>query len=495
MSFVSVRNGVSVPRDQVPVLELSALQSVLGQLRQAHLRLGALFGVEEEDGLSVVAVVIGDGEGQIFVTSARLKDRIWPSLAEQCPEIQLFEREVCEQHGVRLLGHPSPHPVRFWPSGSGGDPGTVGVFEHYRVHGDEVHEVAVGPVHAGVIEPGHFRFQCHGEQVLFLEISLGYQHRGVERALLGGPHRRSLAQIQTVAGDTTVAHTTAYASLLEGLSGSQVSARAHAIRGIALELERLANHVGDLGALANDVGFLPTAAFSGRLRGDLLNTTALLCGNRFSRGLIRVGGVGMDLEPERARELASRLTETQSDVENAIQLLWETPSVLARFEGTGAITTEQAGQLGLVGLAARAAGLERDVRQDFPSGIFRVAQIPVSVAWTGDVFARAYLRWLEIQRSAAFVRERLSDLPKGALCDVPRPLAADRLAVSLCEGWRGEVCHVALTDSHGRFLRYKIVDPSFHNWAGLALALRGQEISDFPLCNKSFDLSYCGFDL
>ncbi len=495
MNFVVVRNGVSVAREQVPVLELELFQSELSALSRSHRRLGALFGVEEGASLLVVAVVIGDGEGQLLVTSARLTERVWPSLAEQCPQLQLFERELSEQHGVRLLNHPLPHPVRFWSSSSGGDPKTVGMFDHFRVLGDEVHEVAVGPVHAGVIEPGHFRFQCHGEQVFSLEISLGYQHRGVERALLGGPHRRTLAQIQTVAGDTTVAHTTAYAQLLEGLSESRVSARAHAIRGIALELERLANHVGGLGALAGDVGFLPTAAFSGRLRGDLLNMTALLCGNRFSRGLIRVGGVGMDLEPERARELEHRLETVMRDVENAIELLWETPSVLARFEGTGAITTEQAEKLGLVGLAARAAGLERDVRQDFPSGIFRVAQIPVSVAWTGDVFGRAYLRWLEIQRSAAFVRERLKALPSGALCDSPQPLGADRLAVSLCEGWRGEICHVALTDRNGAFLRYKIVDPSFHNWAGLALALRGQEISDFPLCNKSFDLSYCGFDL
>jgi Ni,Fe-hydrogenase III large subunit len=301
--------------------------------------------------------------------------------------------------------------------------------------------------------------------------------------------------METLAGDTTVGHALAYCQAVEALAGCQVPARAQAIRGIALELERLANHTGDLGALAGDVGFLPTASYCGRLRGDFLNLTALLCGNRFGRSLVQPGGVAFDLDEARAAQACERLRAALRDVTIAANLLWDTPSVQSRFEGTGTVEFETCEALGLVGPAARACGLGRDIRHDFPSGIYRFAQIPVSVAQSGDVFARAYVRWLEVQRSASFILEQLEALPGGPITAACGPLAAERIVVSLVEGWRGEICHVALTDSQSRFARYKVVDPSFHNWMGLALALRDQQISDFPLCNKSFNLSYCGHDL
>jgi Ni,Fe-hydrogenase III large subunit len=179
----------------------------------------------------------------------------------------------------------------------------------------------------------------------------------------------------------------------------------------------------------------------------------------------------------------------------ATNLLWDTPSVLGRFEDTGVVPRETGEALGLVGPAARACGVERDVRQEFPSGMFRFAHVPISLGTAGDVYARAYVRWLEIQRSAAFVREQLRALPRGATRVTCGPPPPNRIAVSLVEGWRGEICHVAMTDEAGRFSAYKMIDPSFHNWIGLAMALRDQQISDFPLCNKSFNLSYCGHDL
>ncbi|HYV67774.1 MAG TPA: hydrogenase, partial [Myxococcales bacterium] len=174
---------------------------------------------------------------------------------------------------------------------------------------------------------------------------------------------------------------------------------------------------------------------------------------------------------------------------------WDEPSVQARFEDTGTLSRAICDELGLVGPVARACGVLRDARHEFPSGIYRFAQVPVSTWHTGDVFARAYVRWLELQRSAAFVREQLMMLPDGPARGTIGPLAPEAITVSLVEGWRGEICHVAMTDPRGCLARYKVVDPSFHNWMGLAIALRGQQISDFPLCNKSFNLSYCGQDL
>jgi Ni,Fe-hydrogenase III large subunit len=211
--------------------------------------------------------------------------------------------------------------------------------------------------------------------------------------------------------------------------------------------------------------------------------------------MIRPGGVGFDVDRQRIEQILQRLELAHRDVTSAVNLLWDSPSVQSRFEETGVISSEVAEQLGLVGPAARACGLVRDARHDFPTGVFQFSQVPVSTWHTGDVFARAFVRWLEIEHSVAFIREQLGAMPQGAIRADVESLSANQVAVSLVEGWRGEICHVALTDEQGRFARYKVVDPSFHNWMGLAMALRDQQISDFPLCNKSFNLSYCGHDL
>ncbi|HEY5139123.1 MAG TPA: hypothetical protein VIJ25_07395, partial [Methylococcales bacterium] len=219
------------------------------------------------------------------------------------------------------------------------------------------------------------------------------------------------------------------------------------------------------------------------------------CGSRFGRGMIRPGGVGFDIDDNRASELLHRLDKAKKDTTVAVNLLWDTPSVMARLENTGPLPQHTAIELGIVGPAARASGLVRDLRQDQPSGIFRFSHIPVSTCDTGDVFGRVFVRWLEIQQSIKFIREQIVAIPAGSPLVAVGALAPDSLVATLNEGWRGEVCHVAITNKQGSFARYKVVDPSFHNWPALAYTLRNQEISDFPLCNKSFNLSYCGHDL
>lgn len=494
-------NGEAIPLADLPLLGRGHFTGALLAEIAEGARVAAYFATNSGSGLELYALLARDSRSDLAVLRTEI-DVVFPSIAARCPEIQLFEREIAEQYGCTPTGHPWFKPVRFHQSwsdrdawGRGRERQLPAVQEFFRVEGPQVHEVAVGPVHAGVIEPGHFRFQCHGEHVMHLEIALGYQHRDVERLLLGGPHPATPHQIETVAGDTSIGHASAWSHLTEALGGGNIPPRAAALRLVALELERLANHVGDLGAMANDVGYLPTAAFCGRLRGDYLNATATLCGNRFGRGLVRPSRITVDLDDIEAATLRERLAAAARDTRGALGLFFDTPSVLARLEGTGKVDSAEARAVGLVGVAARACNLDRDVRRHHPLGAYRSFQIEPAIKWGGDVHARAAVRQQEIDDSLALVDHTLANLPPGPVTGEIAPLRPNALAVALVEGWRGEILHVALTDVDGRFSRYKIIDPSFHNWAGLALALRDEQISDFPLCNKSFNLSYCGFDL
>lgn len=504
--FLTLKNGEAAPFSACPLLPVEAFRDVMIEaVASGGRRVSAFFAMPEaEDGSFRLVGVLGNPALHCFdIASTRVGYR-YASLTADCTAFHWFEREIAEQYGIVPENHPWLKPIRFHRSWSGKDawnrpadqPIPPGVTDYFTMGGEAVHEVAVGPVHAGVIEPGHFRFECMGEDVYSLEISLGYQHRDIERMLAGGPDKRTIHFMDTAAGDTTVASAIAYARIVEALAGISPPPGNALVQGIALELERIANHTGDLGALAGDVAFLPTASFCGRIRGEYLNMTAELCGNRFGRGIVTPGGTGVALEPERAAKLVAWIEKVYAELRAALDLMFNSPTVQDRFENTGLVDRATTAAIGAVGVAGRAGGLALDARHDFPGPEHGGLPPVMAEPGSGDVISRARVRYSEIVASHDWLLGAL----RGVVDAIPAAgssgaLRADSIAVGVSEAWRGELCHVAVTGRDGRFRRYKIVDPSFHNWFALAMSLRGEQISNFPICNKSFSLSYCGHDL
>jgi len=499
--FVEIKNGECIDRNRVPRLAFAEFQETLKELCAADGRIVQYFAYREGETCRLFAVI----RQKMLLALECDAPAAYPSLTAADPKFNVFEREIAEQFGIMPRNHPWFKSVRYHQNYLGkpdlfGQDYTVdipGSYPHYAVKGDNIHEVGVGPVHAGVIEPGHFRFNCIGEKVLHLEIQLGYQHRGVEQLLLNTPPRRWPIIIEGIAGDTTMGNSICFCRAIESLAGLTPTPNDQRVRSLALELERLSNHVGDLGALSGDVAFLPPASYFGRIRGEFLNLLLLLSGNRFGKGLLRPGRVLSTNLEAKLGTIQAKCRQLQVEIEHICHLLFNAASVLSRFEDTGIVSRQCAGELGLVGVAARASGVAYDVRAEFPTDHYLDYPIAPVVEWAGDVCARAKVRRGEILQSFNLIRDMTLPVETGSYDKKPAAvqLRPSACVVSLVEGWRGELSHCLLTDGEGRLLRYKIKDPSFHNWNGLAQALRNEGIFDFPLCNKSFNLSYCGFDL
>ncbi|MDD2714983.1 MAG: NADH-quinone oxidoreductase subunit C [Candidatus Wallbacteria bacterium] len=496
MDWLIASNNSSIKLADIPFPSFNEFRSEIIDLCSSGFRVCAFFGHKVKNGVNIYAILSADDAPKLAISSSVLAEKSrYPSITPKIPSFHAFERELFEEFGLYPEGHPWLKPVRYSYNS------TCGKMEDYpffSMSGEEIHEVGVGPVHAGIIEPGHFRFMCNGERVFHLEIQLGYQHRGVETLLLDRPElkpnfRHHLAE--SIAGDSTIAHVTAYCSLIEALTGCETPPRARFIRTVAQELERAACHLGDLSALANDVAYLPASSFYGNFRTPLINTLQAICGNRFGKGLVCPGGVSFDLPKESIDKIGKTLADTLAGFNLISRDLFSSVTVLSRFEKTGIVDKPTADSIGLTGLAGRASGLARDIRTDHPYAYYSVKPIDTFTQASGDVFARAYQRFEEARASLQYLIMILPDWQEGGLVSSPGQINPDSLAVSLTEGWRGEVLHAAITDDAGRIVKYKVKDPSFCNWYGLALAVRNQEISDFPLCNKSFNLSYCGNDL
>jgi Ni,Fe-hydrogenase III large subunit len=490
MSAIVQRIGA----DTIVTLDVESWRAdVVGRVR-AGSRVVTLYGRRLSDAEVLITSVFADVAGALSLTRTRCgRETGYHALTPELPALHAFERELHEQTGLRIAGHPWLKPIRF----EGQQQSAMNEFPFYNIVGKEVHEVAVGPIHAGVIEPGSFSVICHRERVLHLEIHLGYQHRGVERRLLEGDPRRLGPLVETIAGDTSVAHASAYCAALERLADCPpLPVETELARAAALELERIAMHLAGLSGMAADVGFLQGATTYGRLRTTAINTTMRLSGSRFGRGAVRPGGIGMRLAPELVDDVKASVALLERDLAIINPCFLEAHTVRHRLVGVGVLAPATARAVGIVGMAARASGVAIDGRQERSVGAYSTVPIASHVFDDGDCWARARVRIAEIDASLAWLARVLEQHPRW---DRPRQpigaLAPDTLAVAVVEGWRGEVVHCLETDAGGRLLHYKAQDPSLRNWLGLALAVRENDISDFPICNKSFDLSYCGNDL
>ena len=498
MNSIAVKNNQSIPLLSIPLLEYGQfLDFNISLVKEPHNHCVNYYGFPFEGQIKLICCIANDNEGIIYVSSTPVKTgQLLPSFTSYHLAFEKFEREICENFGINYIDHPWLKPVRY-PFNRADGSKTMANYPFFNIESEELHEVGVGPVHAGIIEPGHFRFICNGEQILHLEIQLGYQHRGIEQLFL---EKKKLLQritlAESIAGDTVAGHTTAFVNLWESLCGYQPDRDLQFARTLALELERIAMHTGDLSALCTDVAYQLGSSVFGRLRTPIINYFQQWCGNRLAKGLIRAGSISFPYNEQLAERLITVFDEYEPDFNEMCKETFSLPTALGRFEKTGILSKSDALNIGTVGMAARTSGINRDIRYSHPHDLYHELYHQPIIKRHGDVYSRAQIRKEEIRQSINYIRELLQNRPEE---NTTRPElkspSADKFVVSMVEGWRGEICHCAITDNNGELIHYKIKDPSFHNWLALALAVRNNEISDFPICNKSFDLSYCGHDL
>jgi Ni,Fe-hydrogenase III large subunit/Ni,Fe-hydrogenase III component G len=477
-------------------------------------RLATLFATDERDGKGVYAlhqVWLLPRHRAFLRVSTRVGPAVprFPSIAARHPSANWFEREVMDMFGLVPEGHPNPTPVSVhddWPEGEWAlrksfhderaVPRVEGALHPFRpVTGEGVFQIPVGPVHAGIIEPGHFRFGVAGEPVLYLQLRLFYVHKGIEKRFERLPWRHGLFLAESVSGDTAVGHALAFAHAIERLAGCEPPPRAKHLRVVLLELERVYNHLADIGAIATDVAFSVPAAHAQLQRERLVSLHERLFGSRLLRGTVALGGVKRDLSPAGRDELLAHLRRLESDFASLVGLMIDSGSFTDRVDGTGTLPAEAARDLGVAGLAARASGIDEDLRRDHPHDAYDALRFEVPVETGGDVRARLMVRAREVEQSLGILAQALASLPASALC-APPPAELPPLAAALgwAEGWRGPCLHCVETDASGALTRVKVTDPSFRNWPGLAHAVPGNIVPDFPVINKSFNLSYSGND-
>lgn len=461
------------------------------------------------NGGQLVTVILKseDGSSECWITP--LDGAEFPSLTHSFPQLHWFERSLSDLFGLTPVGHPRLKPLFMHQCYDGSFAPLRATeqiedsksrqehdFNFMTVAGEGVYEVPVGPVHAGIIEPGHFRLSCLGEIILNLELRLGFLHRGVEQRMTDVKWTETRFVAEAAASDTAAANAIANAIVIESLFGISPTKRAQALRAVALEIERIAMHVGDIGGMAVDLGYLGVAATFSRLRGTALGMAELLSDSRFIRGFIRPGGISFDPGAARLDTLRENARGLRTELEAAIGLFTENDAVLERLAGVGVLKPGLARDFGMVGVAARASGIAYDTRLCFVEAFPQGLTLSPPIEKSGDALARIMIRIEELTQSFELIEQLLESLPEGNVrIELPASLPPNQTALAVVESFRGELLHLVMTDENGRIKRYAIKDPSFNNWTGVAIAVRNNVLADFPICNKSFSLSYSGHDL
>jgi Ni,Fe-hydrogenase III large subunit len=431
----------------------------------------------------------------------------FPSVAVEVPAVNWQEREIQDWFGLTADGHPNPRRVALhdnWP-----DihplrkdfpidtvlPPFEGEQHVYRpTLGEGVFQIPVGPVHAGIIEPGHFNFAVAGEPILYLQLRMFYTHKGIEKRFEQLPVNRAVYLAESISGDSSFSHGTAFCQAIEQAAGIEIPRRAKRMRTILLELERLYNHVGDIGAIATDVGFGVANAHASRLRELILAANEELTGSRLLRGIVCPGGLRHDWEQRQVERCAEALKRFEQEFVDLMRIVDSSDSTRDRLDRTGILHPDKARDLGIVGVAGRASGVDRDVRRDHPYAAYDEVAFRVPVYQEGDVLHRMLVRVDEVWQSLRILNEMLAILVPGP-CRIAVPVPPpDCVALGAVEGWRGEIMHWIRTGPQGRLERCKIKDPSLNNWPALVEVVQGNIVPDFPVINKSFNLSYSGTD-
>ena len=435
-------------------------------------------------------------------------ERSFPSLATRWYLASLFEREIHDLFGLEPSRHPDLRRLprhQFWPADyrpllkdaqtplnfhDKGEP-----FPFQQVEGEGIYEITVGPVHAGIIEPGHFRFSVDGETIVNLESRLFFLHKGIEKLFESMNITRGVQLAERISGDSSVGHALAFSMAVERCAGIDVPRRAAHLRVVLQELERLYNHIADVGAILTDTGFAVANAHAMRLREEVLRLNERLAGHRLLRAAVVPGGVAIDLREKLVSDAVQTLLKIKDDFDAVVAIALDSSLVLDRLHATGVLANRIARELQVCGIAARASGIDADTRRDHPYAAYADLSFRVPVFQEGDVWARMMVRVEEARESISLITQVLEALPDGeTLVAVPR-LPAGKNAFGLVEGWRGPIWHWIVAGENGALARVKVKDPSFSNWPALNYAIRKNIVPDFPLCNKSFNLSYAGNDL
>jgi len=433
----------------------------------------------------------------------------FPSITTKIPAAHWYEREIKDMFGLEPVGHPDPStlvlhgnmPDKTYPLRKDFDINTriplqESKLPFFKVEGEGVFEIPVGPIHAGIIEPGHFRFSAVGDSIYYLDAKLFYTHKGTEKLFETMPYTKGLFLAERICGVCAASHATGYCQAIEKVAGIEIPPRAKFIRTIILELERLYNHIGDVGNICTGAAFLLGSAHGFRIRERMQQLNETICGNRYLRGMLTIGGVRFDIDDDLKKYILSTLSHVKKDFKELVNIIINSSSLLDRLETTGRLSTEIAKELGVVGVAARASGIATDTRLIHPYAAYNEVDFDISIFYYGgDVFARAKVRIDEVYQSIYIIEQCFDKIPEGPIKTSMKELPPYKQALSYVESPRGENIYWIMTAPNNMLFRYKVRSPSFCNWPAIPYTIPGNIVPDFPLINKSFELCYSCTDL